>query len=51
MTRNELGKVLDCIKNDYCGYTLYFTDTDSNKCETLDSVYMNWEEVKIGLGK
>lgn len=32
---------------DYCGYTLYFTDTDNNKCETLDSVYMNWKEVSV----
>ena len=37
--------------HDYCGYILYFTDTDNNKCETLDSVYMNWKEVKRGLGK
>ena len=36
---------------DYCGYTLYLTDTDNNKCETLDSVYMNWKEVNEGLEK
>lgn len=36
---------------DYCGYILYFTDTDNNKCATLDAVYMNWKEVSIYMNR
>lgn len=36
---------------DCCGYALYLIDTDNNKCETLDSVFMHWKEIKEGLEK